>query len=138
VSSITTTEFYTTSVTTTATTTPVIPWNTSLYLSIPTSCPSPGGKAECWSLNYSLAIVFNCAAAAAVSQGCTETVNGSGSTHPSYSITIWYPYAYASQPPNPFNCAYSVPVDSISQNLAYCISLNKASFILSLPGPMVP
>ncbi|HUK80865.1 MAG TPA: hypothetical protein VLU91_09445 [Nitrososphaerales archaeon] len=134
----TTTRSFTTSFTTTVATTSTIPWNSSYYLSVPAGCPNSGGKAECWTLNYSLAIAFDCAAVAATTQGCTETVNGSGPTHPSYNITIWYPYVYVSQPPNPFNCAYSVPVDNIDHNLAYCISLNRASFIISLPGPIVP
>jgi hypothetical protein len=130
----TTTAYSTTSLTTTVTLTPNILWNTSLYLSISAGCPGPG-KAECWTFNYSLAIVFNCAAAAATTQGCAKVVNGT-SSHPSYNITIWYPYV--SQPPSALNCAYSVPVDNFDHALAYCISLNRASFIVTLPGLIPP
>jgi hypothetical protein len=138
ITSVVTTTYYSTiSLSTTVTTIPAIPWNNSIYLSINTACTNEE-KAECWSSNYSLAIVFSCAAAAAAPQGCTATLNGSGSAYPRYSITIWFPYVQQSQPPNPFNCEYSVPVDGISQNLAYCISLNSMSFILSLPQPITP
>ena len=132
------TTYYVTSTvisTATVTKTPSLWWNQSLFLSVHTGCPNNTSEASCWTLNASLAIIFNCATAAATPEGCTETLPGAG-FHSNYTISIWYPYH--SNMSSTLNCAYSIPIDGVDHNQAYCVSLNRQSFIVTLIAPLTP
>jgi len=133
-----TTSFFSTTTTTFVSNSRPIPWNSTWFLSNDPSCSGPGGYTPCLSSNISEMVVFNCARAAATPQGCTEQVNSSAPSHPSYVITIWYPYV--NQPgERPWaNCAFSVPTDFFDHESSYCINLSLNSFIIVDGAPTLP
>jgi hypothetical protein len=133
-----TTSYFSTTTTTFVANSKPIPWNSTWFLSNDPGCSGPGGYTPCFSSNISEMVVFNCARAAATPQGCTEQVNSSASSHPSYVITIWYPYVNQPGEQPWANCAFSVPVDYFNHESSYCISLSLDSFIIVTSAPPPP
>lgn len=114
-----------------------IPWYGLYYLSAAPGCAVSYGvhsyPAPCFA--YSGGVLFDCAAAAATPQGCTEKVNITGTSNQNFIITIWYPYntGVPSQ-----NCKWteSLPTPPGPDSaFAYCISVNSTSFLISEPAP---
>ena len=82
--------------------------------------------------------VFECGAAAATSQGCTQEVYISGANE-NFNVTIWYPYLdHAGEQPGQ-NCQWSgslpSPPGPDGPYYAYCIPVNSTSFLVSQPAP---
>jgi hypothetical protein len=112
---------------TTTTTRTIIQSNVStgswMFLSVSGNCTGPcfGGDAY----------VFNCASAAATSQGCTTSTTG---PYPSYVMNIKYPFANQTEP-SWANCLWTVQGITQGQGYAYCISINSTSFIMGEQAP---
>ena len=139
-SSITSTVTQNESSTTTETVNNPIPWYGLVYLSAQPGCMLSSGIVSypCPASSRVDPYVFNCAAAAATPQGCTEQVNITGTTNESFTITIHYPSTGGSPGQN---CNYvqllPPPFESEPYN-AYCIPINSTSFLISEPdtGPV--
>lgn len=106
------------------------------YLSPSVVC-GDSGSGLCFGGNFSEAIVFNCASAAASRTGCSRQV---GSSYQiaigyGYQITIWYPYAPHSGEPSWANCMYEYSGDAGQHHYGYCISTNSTAFIVTEPAP---
>ena len=127
-------------------------WYGLMFMGNETGCavstdpPTTWYETPCFGSNAD-EIVFNCAAAAATTQGCTRRFNVTGVVEPTPSgpgyfvVTIWYPYVNASVYPG-VNCKYTVPSVPTppgpeGPGYAYCISVNATSFIVAVqaPGP---
>ena len=99
------------------------------------ACDGSPSKSPCFGGNFSQALVFNCARAAASSSGCSEQV---GSTYEivvgsGYHLTIWYPYWNSTY--EWVNCMYEYGGNPGQPQYAYCISTNSTAFIISEPAP---
>jgi hypothetical protein len=110
------------------------------YLTAGTICTGPGGYAPCFggSMPNNTPYFFNCAAAAATPQGCTERVTYAGapliSPAPSYVINIRYPFTNQTAPWWA-NCVWTVQGITPGQEYGYCMSVNSTSFALGEPTP---
>ena len=108
------------------------PFNNPRYLVAPdNSCLGP-----CFGGNLSIAVVFDCAAAAATSSGCHTTVKSPSVHQYAYNITIWYPRTNQSTPIwnceyQPDNGAYTTPLP------AWCSARGSNTFVISEP-PLPP
>ena len=134
----TTTTTMTQTNTTTTTTRTIIQTNvlTSswMFLSVSGNCgpgrpAAAGQELPCFGAD---AYVFNCASAAATSQGCTTSTTG-----PYPIMNIEYPFADQAEP-SWANCLWTVQGIAQGQGYAYCISINSTSFIMgeqALPRP---
>lgn len=137
------TEFTSTTTRTIANTT--IPWSGLDYMTADSGCTTyvPGGSpvypVPCFGPNSS-AYAFNCAAAAATSQGCTQVVNIIGtSPKPNFTITVWYPYNYQGEQLSQ-NCKWTESIPNPpgpESEYAYCISLNSTAFFVTESAPGV-
>jgi hypothetical protein len=99
------------------------------FLSSPSSggCTVNGIPVPCVTSEFSQAIIFNCASAAAASAGCTvQLTSGMGS----FTITVWYPYVNQIDEPSSANCMFNVP-DYTSSPYGYCFLVNSTAFALS-------
>jgi hypothetical protein len=126
--------------TTTETVNNPIPWYGLVYLSAQPGCTVSSGIVSypCPASSRVDPYVFDCAAAAATPQGCTEQVNITGTTNESFTITIHYPSA-GGQPGQNCNYVQILPPPFESEpNNAYCIPINSTSFLISEPdtGPL--
>jgi hypothetical protein len=86
------------------------------------------------------AIVFNCLAAAATPQGCTQRVNLTGSSGQYFVITVWYPFVNYTLGYPGINCKYTVPSvptppGPYGPNYAYCITISPTAFIVTVEAP---
>ena len=94
-------------------------------------CAENNNPVPCTASGFSQAFIFNCAAQAASTSGCTAQVPSSGPwSAKSYTITVWYPYSGKSGEPSGDNCMFSVPGDTGSP-YAYCFMVNSTAFALS-------
>lgn len=89
----------------------------------------------CTVTDFSDAMIFNCASAAATSSGCTLQGN-IGPNHPSnmlsnYTITVWYPDVNQTNEPAHDNCMFSVKGDTTTP-FGYCFMVNSTAFVISL------
>ncbi len=130
----------------TATTTTFVPWYGLDYLGNQSGCavstdpPTTWYPVPCFGPN-SDEVIFNCSAAAASPQGCTQRVNLNGSSGQYFVLTIWYPYTNSTLGLS-VNCKYTIPSVPITTGpagpyYAYCISTNSTAFIVTgrAPGP---
>ena len=116
---------------------------------VSTDPPTTWYESPCFGVetNGTSVVVFNCAAAAATKQGCTQRVNttGQGAPQPAgphyFAVTVWYPYINYSLYPG-VNCRFTEPSVPAPPGpgppiYAYCISFNSTSFIVAeqAPGP---
>ncbi len=99
------------------------------------ACAENLNPAPCETSDFSQAFIFNCAAEAATSTGCTTQVPSGlgdvGSPLTSYTITVWYPYADQPSEPGHANCMFSVKGDDIESPYGYCFLVNSTSFAMS-------
>ena len=123
--------------TTTETVTTPFPWYGLVYLSADPGCSTSYGETSypvpCFG---SSGYLFNCAAAATNSEGCTQQVNITG-TNESFTVTIWYPYTNSIGEQPVQNCKWTVQLPSPpgpETGYAYCISVNSTSFLVSEPA----
>jgi hypothetical protein len=86
--------------------------------------------------------VFDCAAAAATSQGCTQLVNITGTTDQNFTVTVWFPLAVNTGVPSQ-NCKWiqtnlPTPPGPNGPYYDYCFYINSTSFLVALqaPGPV--
>jgi hypothetical protein len=82
--------------------------------------------------------VFNCAAAAATTSGCTQTVYYAGTTHQYYYVTVWYPFTNSTVNAEGWNAkvelhlsCYGAPCHVAPY--AVGIALNSTAFIIGFP-----
>ena len=131
--STTTTTMTQTNTTTTTTTRTIIQTNVSTnswtFLSVSGNCgpgrpAAAGQELPCFGGD---AYVFNCASAAATSQGCTASTTA---PYSSYVMNIKYPFADQAEP-SWANCLWTI---AQGQGYAYCISINSTSFIVGEPA----
>jgi hypothetical protein len=87
--------------------------------------------APCFGSNIESAVIFNCAASAATSSGCTTTVISPGYTAYNYNVTIWYPDPNAPSPNS--NCEFLPSLGYKAPFNAWCISISQSSFIIAQP-----
>lgn len=82
--------------------------------------------------------VFNCAAAAATPQGCTQEVTSTLAPYPSYIINIRYPFI-GSSAQSWANCRWIVSgaAGAVSGN-DHCFSSNSTSFVVGEQAPPPP
>jgi hypothetical protein len=96
--------------------------------SYPVPCFGPNSDAH----------LFNCAVSANTTQGCTQRINITGNSNQSFTMTVWFPY-FNYTVSSWQNCKYTVPsvplTFGVGPYYAYCISVNPASFLISLPAP---
>ncbi|MDG6908209.1 MAG: hypothetical protein JRN20_20765 [Nitrososphaerota archaeon] len=92
--------------------------------------------APCFSTNIDDSVIFNCAASAATSSGCTTTVISPANSAYDYNITIWYPSVNATSPDA--NCAFQPTLGYKTPSFAWCISIGKNSFIIAQEIQMQP
>jgi len=127
--------------TTTDTVVNTIPWYGLAYLGSLPGCSVSYGSTSypgaCFSPK-SDPVLFNCAAAAASSQGCTQQITITGSSKLNFTITVWYPYTnYNGEQPWQ-NCKYVEPLPTPpgpdGPYYAYCISVNSTAFLVALPA----
>ena len=108
------------------------------YLTAGTICTGPGGYVPCFggSMPNNTPYFFNCAAAAATPQGCTQKVTYTGvplvSQVPSYVINIRFTNQTA---PWWANCLWSVQGTTAGQEYGYCMMVSSTSFALGEPTP---
>ena len=84
------------------------------------------------------AVVFNCAAQANTSQGCTLRISTTVKNE-SFTVTVWYPYLNSSQ--GFFNCKFvvpSIPLPGHDLSYAECIPLGGNSFLIAVPFHPLP
>ncbi len=95
-----------------------------------------GGYIPCF--GSSQPYVFNCAAAAATSQGCTQEVTSTLAPYPSYVINIRYPFI-SSSAPSWANCRWIVSgaAGAVSGS-GHCFSSNSTSFLVGEQAPPPP
>jgi hypothetical protein len=105
------------------------------FLAASGACTENGSPVPCVTSEFSGAFIFDCAAEAATSAGCTTQVSsgvgdaGSPLTH--YTITVRYPYVGQAGEPAGDNCMFNVPGDT-SPPYAYCFMVNGTAFAMSL------
>ncbi len=136
-----TTETRTATETTTAT---VSTWYGLVYLGAAPGCGISYGvmnySAPCFS--SSGGYLFNCAAAAASSKGCTQQIDITGTSNQNFTITIWFPLTSGSGEESWQNCRYtqSLPTPPGPQtSFAFCIPVNSTSFLVAEQAhPRVP
>lgn len=80
------------------------------------------------------AYVFNCLAAAASPEGCTQTVTSTLSPYPSYAINIRYPFTNSTIP-SWDNCLIT---ENESSNYARCIPITLTAFVVFWGDVMPP
>ena len=120
-------------VTSSSTTTETITIATE-YLS--NHCVAPGGATyvgPCYSTSIGDAAVFNCAAAAATPEGCTQRVFINGSSTASFVVRVNYPVSNIENGSLGDNCELSIlyPSGTAGPGAAYCIPLNSTAFYIS-------
>ena len=138
----TTTESETSTTTETVAST-TVPWYGLTYLGAVPGCAVSTDPPTAWypvpCFGYSGPHLFNCAAAANTSQGCTQRINITGTSNQSFAVTVWYPYVNYTGPAWQ-NCKYTVPSvpnppGPQGPYYAYCISVNSTSFLITEPAP---
>jgi hypothetical protein len=107
--------------------------NSYSYLTAAFTCEEPGGYMPCWG---GTPYVFDCAAEAMTSGGCTQNVTSILKPPTSYTINIRYPFVNATVP-SEFNCLWAAAGLRQSQEFAYCVPLNSTAFIIGEPEPPI-
>jgi hypothetical protein len=79
------------------------------------------------------AYVFDCLAAAASPNGCTQTVTSTLSPYPSYVINIRYPFTNSTTP----SWANCLTTENESSGYARCIPITSAAFVV-FEGDVMP
>jgi hypothetical protein len=107
-----------------------------IYLSNDCYATGAGGYIPCFGSSHPY--VFNCAAAAATSQGCTQEVTSALAPHPSYIINIRYPFILSSAS-SWANCQWIVSgaTGAVSES-GHCFSSNSTSFVVGGQAPPSP
>jgi hypothetical protein len=85
--------------------------------------------------NIDDAVVFDCAAQASTSAGCTTTVVSSNTAY-NYDMTIWYPCTSPS--PAGANCCFLPKVGYSTPFNKWCVSVGSNSFIIAGEIAMMP
>jgi len=105
-----------------------------LYLTNDAACSGMQGDLPCFGGNEATAYVFDCAEAAASSDGCTVRVTSTLDPTNSYLVTIWFPYVTQTGEPWWANCMFEF-TGEYGQPYGYCLMTNSTAFILAYPGP---
>jgi hypothetical protein len=107
-----------------------------IYLSNDCYATGAGGYIPCF--GSSRPYVFNCAAAAAASQGCTQEVTSTLAPYPSYIINIRYPFI-SSSALSWANCRWIVSgATGALSGSGHCFSSNSTSFVVGGQAPPSP
>lgn len=107
------------------------------FLASSGACDENDNPVPCSTSEFSQAFIFNCAASAATSSGCTEQVSSGlgdlGSPLTYYTITVWYPYVNQPNEPASANCMFGVK-DYTSSPYGDCFSVNSTAFAMNYPA----
>jgi DNA-binding transcriptional ArsR family regulator len=114
------------------------PYNNYSFLSPPgSSCEQGGAMCGTFGAGLGDAVVFNCAAAAASANGCTQLVENSNAQSWKYYVNIKYPIALKGNQLPGLSCTFTTLADSYSYGF-YCIPVNSTAFVVGIPnqGPV--